>query len=583
MSIKFNNLRIRTKLAIAFGALAFLLAGISALSLNSLSAANARYVEFANGIGARTSAASGTRIAAGSRSTALRGVLLMSLPADIASETAIFDASNKQVQDRLTELKRLGAQPGVGADILALIAAIDEAEGPLAKALLSTKALALAGKSDAAILMLATEVRPLLARFVKATDTYFDYADKKRARLSKESSEAVELQRIEILVAGLLSLIAAVAAGVLVTKSITKPLAKALTVAEAVAAGDLTVQVSATGKDEVSQLLQALGRMNTSLGSIVSQVRESSDSIATGSKEIAAGNLDLSQRTEQQAAALEETSATMDELSSTVKANADNAKQANQLAQGACSAATGGRDAVEQVVQTMTSITESSRKITDIISVIDGIAFQTNILALNAAVEAARAGEHGRGFAVVATEVRNLSKRSADAAKEIKVLITASTEQVQAGSALANKAGASMENIVVAIKKVTDIVAEISAASVEQSLGVSQVGQAVSQMDQVTQQNAALVEESAAAATSLSVQTQQLVGAVAVFKLAGGSHPVAVPKKAERAPVVRTPVARTAPKQAATRANGAIKTASISPARGKEGIPSGESDDWASF
>ncbi len=287
----------------------------------------------------------------------------------------------------------------------------------------------------------------------------------------------------------------------------------------AVAAGDLTVQIRLLPGDTRS-LMAALARMRDSLAKVVAEVRSNSESVATASAQIAQGNHDLSGRTEQQASALEETAATMEQLGATVRKNADSAKQANQLAQGASTVAAQGGDVVGKVVVTMQDINSSSRQISDIISVIDGIAFQTNILALNAAVEAARAGEQGRGFAVVASEVRSLAQRSAEAAKEIKLLITRSVEQVEQGTSLVDQAGQTMSEIVGSIQRVTDIVAEISAASAEQSSGVSQVGEAVTQMDQATQQNAALVEESAAASASLQGQAQQLVNAVAVFKLA---------------------------------------------------------------
>jgi len=309
------------------------------------------------------------------------------------------------------------------------------------------------------------------------------------------------------------------ALGWLISRSITRPLAQGVTAAERIAAGDLTVEIDAKGRDETALLLQALSGMKNNLANIVSGVRGNAEEVATASAQIALGNQDLSQRTEEQASALEETAASMEQLSSTVKQNADNARQANQLALGASTVAIQGGEVVGQVVDTMKGINDSSRRIADIISVIDGIAFQTNILALNAAVEAARAGEQGRGFAVVATEVRNLAGRSAEAAKEIKGLITDSVERVEQGTALVDQAGVTMTEVVTSIKRVTDIVGEISAASTEQSQGVAQVGEAVSQMDQVTQQNAALVEESAAAAESLKTQAQQLVHAVAVFKL----------------------------------------------------------------
>jgi len=307
--------------------------------------------------------------------------------------------------------------------------------------------------------------------------------------------------------------------GLGISRHVTAPLARAMEGAQRMSEGDMTVEMRAEGRDETALLVQALEAMRRRLQEIVTHVRDNSESVATGAGEIAQGNADLSQRTEEQASALEETAATMDELGSTVRNNADNAKQANQLALGASQIATRGGDVVGEVVETMRGINDSSKKIADIISVIDGIAFQTNILALNAAVEAARAGEQGRGFAVVASEVRNLAQRSADAAKEIKTLISASVERVEQGTVLVDRAGTTMTEIVGAIKRVSDIVGEISAASSEQSSGIAQVGEAVTQMDKVTQQNAALVEESAAAAESLRLQAAQLVQAVAVFKL----------------------------------------------------------------
>jgi len=307
---------------------------------------------------------------------------------------------------------------------------------------------------------------------------------------------------------------------VLITRTVTAEVYSAVTLAQGVAAGDLTHGIEAEGRDEMADLLRSLAAMQASLSKVVTLVRRDSDGVATASAEIAQGNNDMSARTESQASALEQTAASMEELSSTVRQNADNARTANQLAMSASTVAVKGGDVMGQVVETMKDINGSSHKISEIIQVIDGIAFQTNILALNAAVEAARAGEQGRGFAVVASEVRSLAQRSAEAAKEIKMLINASVEKVEHGTALVDQAGSTMTEVVTSIKRVTDIMGEISSASNEQALGVAQVGEAVKQMDEVTQQNAALVEEMAAAASSLKNQANDLVEAVSVFKLA---------------------------------------------------------------
>ncbi|QJQ02952.1 chemotaxis protein [Herbaspirillum rubrisubalbicans] len=327
-------------------------------------------------------------------------------------------------------------------------------------------------------------------------------------------------------VAMLAGLVVALLMGVLLVRAISRPLQRAVTVAQAVAAGDLTQRIEVHSQDETGQLMQALQQMNDNLQGIVGQVRLSTDTIATASGEIAHGNLDLSSRTEQQAGALEETASAMEQLTSTVRTNAENAQQAKQLAHSASEVAVRGGQVVRQVVDTMSSINQSSSKIVDIISVIDGIAFQTNILALNAAVEAARAGEQGRGFAVVASEVRSLAQRSAAAAKEIKVLIDDSVTRVGSGSALVAQAGATIDEVVHSVQQVSAVVTEISAAGQEQSQGIEEVNRAITQMDESTQQNAALVEQAAAAAQAMQEQAARLSAAVSVFRLGGAALPV---------------------------------------------------------
>ena len=362
---------------------------------------------------------------------------------------------------------------------------------------------------------------PGSTKYLKVVNDMLQHQRASIDKTAREIDEVAKTSRNLLLTLAVLALGFGVVCAWLLTMGIVRPLRTAVEVARKVADGDLTAQIDASARDETGQLLQALKDMNTSLLNIVGEVRSGTDSIATSSTQIAAGNQDLSSRTEEQAGSLEETASSMEELTSTVKQNADNARQANQLAASAAQVAVKGGEVVAQVVGTMESINASSNKIVDIISVIDGIAFQTNILALNAAVEAARAGEQGRGFAVVASEVRNLAQRSASAAKEIKTLIGASVEQVNAGSMLVAQAGSTMNDIVDSVQRVSDIITEITAASSEQSVGIDEINRAIGQMDAVTQQNAALVEESAAAAESMQHQAHNLAQVVSVFKLNG--------------------------------------------------------------
>ena len=430
------------------------------------------------------------------------------------------------------------------------------------------------------------EVTPLFTVYMAALTEFTRSQEQLYEKAVADVSVNAQNGRMILIAGSALALLIGAIAAVALSRSITTPLAQAVRSARAIAEGDLTQPIDTSGSDEAAELLQALQNMQASLVATVTSVRQGTDSIATASSQIASGNNDLSGRTEQQASALQQTAASMEELTSTVRQNADNARQANQLAVSASSVAVQGGSVVAQVVDTMSAINASSQKISDIIGVIDSIAFQTNILALNAAVEAARAGEQGRGFAVVASEVRSLAGRSAAAAKEIKDLIDESASKVSAGTALVGEAGKTMDNVVASIQRVTDIMGEITAASQEQTTGIEQVNQAVIQMDQVTQQNAALVEEAAAAAQSLQEQASGLARTVSAFKLqpgsgsGGGGARSASPSLPSRpAKAAATP----RPAAASPRFATAAKTAPKLSAPALPAIASAGADDWESF
>ena len=457
-----------------------------------------------------------------------------------------------------------------------------------------------ANKVDEALKIYKEKVSPLSPKSLGVLDKLVQL----QLDVAKQDYEASVSRASTLRSLSLLALVGgfvfAAAFGMLVVRSITRQLGAepgdVLAVATAITAGDLTTRIDIAPGAEQS-VMAGMQAMQQSLRTVVASVRQGSESVATASAEIASGNTDLSNRTEQQASSLEETASSMEQLGSTVSHNADNARQANQLAMSASTVAAQGGAVVAQVVETMKGINEASRKISDIISVIDGIAFQTNILALNAAVEAARAGEQGRGFAVVASEVRSLAGRSADAAKEIKSLINASVERVEHGTVLVEQAGTTMTEVVTSIKRVTDIVGEISSASSEQATGVSQVGAAVSEMDQVTQQNAALVEQMAAAASSLKQQADDLVGTVAVFNLgdqggqtrrsaaplrskpASAPRPLAAPRKDMR--LGSAPAARPAAPKPALSAP--AKSKPTTQPKSVKATPAGGDEDWETF
>jgi len=451
---------------------------------------------------------------------ALRAHLAQALaaPDPAARQQAAEQAAltRKQFDAAMFNYKQAGELTGEESALLADLAGafdgLSAARGPWFEALEG-------GRNEEATRLFAERIQPPAARAVAALDKLIDLKD--REVMKADDYYGLELNRSRwfIHLVGVAALGAAAVVILLLTRSITRPLQDAVASIQAVARGDLTRPIQVRSRDEVGQLLAALQTMQDSLRALVGEVVDGAQSVADTSAQIAQGNLDLSQRTEEQASTLEETASSMEQLTATVNQNAQNARQASELAAGASEVATRGGQAVGNVVRTMEGISDSSRKIADIIGVIDGIAFQTNILALNAAVEAARAGEQGRGFAVVAAEVRALAQRSAGAAKEIKALIGGSVQQVEAGTRLVDDAGATMQEIVAAVQQVTALVAEIAAASQEQSQGIAQVTTAVSQMDHVVQQNASLVEEASAATEAMKEQAAALVGSVSRFRI----------------------------------------------------------------
>ncbi|MYM26261.1 HAMP domain-containing protein [Duganella sp. FT135W] len=467
---------------------------------------------------------------------AMRNIGLQSDVSLMQKEEEKVKDQRKKYEAAVSGLKKMD-QDDVEKKVLSDIAALDiQVDAAFKEAIFMVQAF----NSEGAAKLIASRIDPLNTQTLAQINKLVDMQAVSAREVMADSVDSDRHLMLILFGLGAVAVAIGVVFAMVITRSITVPLSGAVKVAQKVAAGELTSHVVVEGKDETSELLQALQDMTASLAKTVGDVRMGTEMITTASQEIASGNADLSSRTEAQASSLEETASSMEELTSTVKQNADNARQANQLAVSASSVASKGGTVVSQVVETMGSIKESSSKIVDIIGVIDGIAFQTNILALNAAVEAARAGEQGRGFAVVASEVRNLAHRSAAAAKEIKQLIGDSVTKVDAGSKLVDEAGKTMNLIVTSIKQVADIIGEITAATQEQSNGIEEVNQAITQMDEMTQQNAALVEEAAAAAESMQEQAENLAQAVSIFKL---SQDDGVRRSEQRAVVVAKPAA----------------------------------------
>ena len=574
--MSFLNLKIGTRLAFGFLVVLLFLAAILGMGVLSLGQQQERMDQLVNDNNVKLAAAN-------TMLDQIRDIYAAAAMVVLIPDEAGKQAQMKQVSDARTKygVAKITLDKLIESD--GGKAALSKVDAALAAALpLSNQVLDLALKN---LTLEATEhlvgkAGPAMQVALGALNSLADHQTDAAIRANSQAEAKYKSSRNWMVGLGLLAIFAGVIVAWLITRSITRPINHAVQVAQTVADGDLSSHIEVASTDETGQLMQALQHMNDSLAKVVGEVRGGTDSMATATSQIAAGNQDLSSRTEEQASSLEETAASMEELTSTVRQNADNARQANQLALTASGVAVEGGDVVAQVVQTMDAINNSSRKIVDIIGVIDGIAFQTNILALNAAVEAARAGEQGRGFAVVASEVRSLAQRSAAAAKEIKVLIDDSVSKVQQGSQQVGEAGKTMEEIVSSVRRVTDIMGEITAASQEQTSGIEQVNQAIAQMDQVTQQNAALVEEAAAAADALQAQAGQLSQVVSVFKLADSASP-----PSQRNPVQRmvAPVAKPRAAAPAQHTKARQTLAAPGPKPAAKVLAQSADTDWESF
>jgi len=512
--MKLSNLKIGQQLGVGYGLLLCILAIVALLGINGMHKSNEALHHVVDVNVAKINHLEEMASSVHVVSRVIRTIALLSDDSMAQEQQKKIDEARSHYNKAYSELEKM-PMDDAGKSFMGKIKA-----DQLAARTLNDKFIEMAKTDkDAAVKFLLKDVIPANTIWQDALHEFVVLQEAKNSQDEINAKETYQASMTFMIIATISAIFIGIGIAWSSTRAITTPLKKAIQVAQSVAEGDLTSKIEVHSQNEAGQLMLALQQMNDSLAHLVGQVREGTETISTASSEIATGNMDLSSRTESQAGALQETASSMEELTSTVKQNADNARQANQLAIAASEVAIQGGVVVAQVVSTMGDINTSSKKIVDIISVIDGIAFQTNILALNAAVEAARAGEQGRGFAVVASEVRNLAQRSASAAKEIKSLIDDSVEKVGLGSRLVDEAGATMDKVVSSISNVTDIMGEITAASAEQTSGIEQINIAVTQMDEVTQQNAALVEQAAAAAGSLQDQAVTLANLVQQFKI----------------------------------------------------------------
>ena len=581
------KMKVGTRLGLGFALVLVLLVAVTVLGIARMAQIQERLDHVINVNNVVTRLVIDMRGNVSDRITSLRILTLMTDASDMEPEMARIKTQTATYQETQKKLEEKFAVESTSEE-KALLASIKEYEAAAMPAIAKASALWMANDAEGATRVMIKEIRPVQKKWMEALEQLATLEDKLNEQMQSDARKAFDSARLFMIILGVLAVAMGVAAALVITRGLLKQLGGepdyTASIAGSIANGDLSIGIHTQPSDN-SSLLAEMKEMRNSLVGIVGQVRVGTETIGTASREIADGNIDLSSRTEMQASALEKTASAMEELTSTVKQNADNARKANKLAATASDVALKGGSVVSQVVDTMSSINESAKKIVDIIGVIDGIAFQTNILALNAAVEAARAGEQGRGFAVVASEVRNLAQRSAGAAKEIKILIDDSAEKTERGTRLVGQAGVTMGEVVDSVRRVTDIMSEIASASQEQSAGIEQVNLSIIEMDGMTQQNAALVEQAAAAAQSLQDQAAELAHVVSIFKLVEGEEKPAayVPAPVAAAPVaVRKPAPALRPVKSLTRKTEAA--APVAPAAPRKAAAASTSnDEWEEF